>query len=105
MFLTLPYHLPAVSSLLIVDSSIYGLCLRSDGTFVYIRYRSKGVLALKGSDHKMVFQAVHELMTNESLEPWGKDEKRTNKIVFIGVDLNKEALRESFTELVTPITA
>jgi G3E family GTPase len=58
-------------------------------------YRSKGVLSIYGSDDKYVFQAVHMLFTGEAMEPWGQ-EPRVNKMVFIGKNLDREALNASF---------
>eukprot|EP00244_Chara_vulgaris_P000317 TRINITY_DN1052_c1_g2_i1.p1 TRINITY_DN1052_c1_g2~~TRINITY_DN1052_c1_g2_i1.p1 ORF type:complete len:231 (+),score=47.58 TRINITY_DN1052_c1_g2_i1:92-694(+) len=59
-------------------------------------YRMKGVLAIKGADERFVFQGVHALFEGSPDRPWGKDEKRTNKIVFIGKDLNNEELTRGF---------
>lgn len=60
-------------------------------------YRSKGILSVHGSDDKFVFQSVHMIMNLNSSsnlgmnhKPWKKDEKRINKLCFIGKNLNKE---------------
>ncbi|WP_081722101.1 CobW family GTP-binding protein [Geminisphaera colitermitum] len=58
-------------------------------------YRSKGVLNVKGSDNRLVFQGVHMLFDAKFDRPWGKD-ARTNTLVFIGKDLNREALTLGF---------
>ncbi|KAF5837802.1 CobW/HypB/UreG, nucleotide-binding domain-containing protein [Dunaliella salina] len=68
-------------------------------------FRSKGVLAIKGEDHKFVFQGVHMLMGFGSTaegrgKPWGKDEKRINRIVFIGRNLDRKQLNEEFQKCV-----
>lgn len=62
-------------------------------------YRSKGILAIVGSDEKYVFQAVHMMMNMGSSselgmkhKPWGEGEKRLNKFCFIGKNLNKEEI-------------
>jgi G3E family GTPase len=62
-------------------------------------YRSKGILAIEGSDEKYVFQAVHMMMNMGSSSelgmshaPWGESEKRINKFCFIGKNLNKEEM-------------
>jgi len=65
-------------------------------------YRSKGIIAMKDQPNKMVFQAVHELLRFEALEPWGKDEKKVSKMVFIGADLDKQKLTDDFKALVEP---
>jgi G3E family GTPase len=52
--------------------------------------RYKGVLNMKGTDRKVIFQGVHQLMGSDLGPAWGPDEKRTNKMVFIGIDLPKD---------------
>lgn len=72
--------------------------LRDKGTDLF---RSKGILAVKGSDDKFVFQGVHMLMgfasSGEGVgKPWAPGQKRTNRIVFIGRNLDREQLNSSF---------
>ena len=62
-------------------------------------YRSKGILSVRGSDEKYVFQAVHMIMNLESSsnlgmkhKPWQEEEKRINKFCFIGKNLDKEQM-------------
>ena len=43
-------------------------------------------------------QAVHALFEGGTDRPWGSDENRTNKLVFIGKKLDKEALEKGFQE-------
>ena len=52
--------------------------------------RYKGVLHMKGTDRKVIFQGVHQLMGSDLGPPWAPDEKRVNKMVFIGIDLPKD---------------
>ena len=52
--------------------------------------RYKGVLHMKGTDRKVIFQGVHQLMGSDLGPPWGPDEQRVNKMVFIGIDLPKD---------------
>lgn len=52
--------------------------------------RYKGVLNMKGSDKKVIFQGVHQLMGSDLGPAWAKGEKKTSKMVFIGLDLPKE---------------
>eukprot|EP00854_Cymbomonas_tetramitiformis_P025197 gene25197-30755_t len=69
-------------------------------------YRSKGVLSIHGQgDTKFVFQGVHEQMNfGPALSPWKPDEKRVNKLVFIGRNLDRAALEEGFKNcLYTPL--
>ena len=52
--------------------------------------RYKGVLNMKGTDRKVIFQGVHQLMGSDLGPPWGPDEVRSSKMVFIGIDLPKD---------------
>jgi G3E family GTPase len=54
--------------------------------------RYKGVLFMNGTNRRMIFQGVHMLMGADVGRPWGKDEKPSTKIVFIGRNLPKEAI-------------
>ncbi len=53
--------------------------------------RYKGILYMKGTDRKMIFQGVHMLMAAELDKPWG-EEKPESKIVFIGRKLPKKSI-------------
>lgn len=62
-------------------------------------FRSKGILAIQGSDEKHVFQGVHMLFSMDSSAAlgmahanWASDEKRINKFCFIGRNLNRDEL-------------
>ncbi len=59
-------------------------------------YRMKGVLAVKGSNKRLVFQGVHMLFDAKFDREWAKDEARTNTLVFIGKNLDRPALTEAF---------
>lgn len=59
-------------------------------------YRMKGVLAISGSTKKFVYQGVHMIFDGNFDEDWGKDEERSNKLVFIGKNLDKEGMEQSF---------
>jgi G3E family GTPase len=52
--------------------------------------RYKGVLYMKGSDRRMVFQGVHMLMGADSGRKWERGEKPSSKMVFIGRNLPKD---------------
>ena len=58
-------------------------------------YRMKGVLSIKGSDKRMVFQGVHMLFDGRFDRPWGH-ELRSNTLVLIGKNLDRTALTEAF---------
>ena len=50
-------------------------------------FRYKGVLNMQGSDRKVIFQGVHQLMGSDLGPPWGEQEPRVSKMVFIGIEL------------------
>ena len=52
--------------------------------------RYKGVLNMQGTERKVIFQGVHQLMGSDLGPQWAKDEPRTSKMVFIGIDLPKD---------------
>jgi G3E family GTPase len=58
-------------------------------------FRCKGVLAVHGSEKKLVFQGVHMVFDARFDQPWG-DAPRTNLFVFIGRNLNREELVSGF---------
>jgi G3E family GTPase len=68
-------------------------------------FRSKGVLAVHRSAERHVFQGVHMLMALDSseglgLRPWAPGERRVNRLVFIGRNLDREQLNASFQDCV-----
>ncbi|CAA7026073.1 unnamed protein product [Microthlaspi erraticum] len=70
------------------------------GALLYQRsediYRMKGILSVQDMDERFVFQGVHEIFEGSPDRLWRKDETRTNKIVFIGKNLNREELEMGF---------
>jgi G3E family GTPase len=58
-------------------------------------YRMKGVLSVKGSPKRLVFQGVHMLFDAKFDREWGAD-PRTNTLVFIGKNLERAALTGAF---------
>ncbi|GBQ42528.1 CobW family GTP-binding protein [Acidocella aminolytica] len=58
--------------------------------------RTKGILSYAGEDRRFAFQAVHMMADGDFLAPWKPDEKRVSRLVFIGRDLNRPALRRGF---------
>ncbi|GMH32676.1 hypothetical protein BSKO_00510 [Bryopsis sp. KO-2023] len=59
-------------------------------------YRMKGILNATGEPNRMILQAVHELYEIADGPAWGEGEVKFTKIVVIGKDLDKSALRNSF---------
>jgi G3E family GTPase len=60
--------------------------------------RYKGVLNMKGSDRKVIFQGVHQLMGSDLGPKWAPGEKKTSKMVFIGIDLPREILEQGLKQ-------
>ncbi|MBA4216656.1 MAG: GTP-binding protein [Roseateles sp.] len=54
--------------------------------------RYKGVLNMKGTDKKVIFQGVHQMMGSDLGPKWMPGEKKQSKMVFIGIDLPKDVL-------------
>ncbi len=52
--------------------------------------RYKGVLHLKGSDRKVIFQGVHQMMGSDLGPKWQPGEDKLSKMVFIGIDLPRD---------------
>jgi G3E family GTPase len=52
--------------------------------------RYKGVLHMKGTERKVIFQGVHQLMGSDLGPKWQDGEPRMSKMVFIGIDLPRD---------------
>lgn len=55
-------------------------------------FRMKGILSIRGEDHRFICQSVHMLFDAQWGPVWG-DKPRTNRIVFIGRDLVRDELK------------
>ncbi len=60
--------------------------------------RYKGVLYMKGSDRKVIFQGVHQLMGSDLGPKWAPGEEKLSKLVFIGIDLPKDILLQGLEQ-------
>ncbi|MDH5339378.1 MAG: GTP-binding protein [Rubrivivax sp.] len=60
--------------------------------------RYKGVLFMKGSDRKVIFQGVHQLMGSDLGPKWAAGEKKGSKLVFIGIDLPRDVLLQGLDQ-------
>ena len=76
-----PFHYGKLEEFLSGILAVYGEKL--------LRY--KGVLFMEGVDRKVVFQGVHQLMGSDIGAKW-EDETPGTKMVFIGVDLPRDAI-------------
>ncbi len=52
--------------------------------------RYKGVLHMEGTERKVIFQGVHQLMGSDLGPVWAEGEVKNSKMVFIGIDLPKD---------------
>ncbi|HEU4405682.1 MAG TPA: GTP-binding protein [Polyangiaceae bacterium] len=66
--------------------------LREQGADIF---RMKGILNLRGSPNRFVFQGVHMLFDGREGQSWGA-EARASDLVFIGRNLDREALTRGF---------
>lgn len=66
--------------------------LRERGTDLY---RSKGIIQIADQEERLVFHAVHMLMNMDSDRAWG-GETRINRLIFIGRNLDRQALTAGF---------
>ena len=62
--------------------------------------RSKGILDIKGSPDRYVFQAVHMLMEANDGKRWAAGERHESKFVLIGRNLDEDELRAGFAACV-----
>ena len=63
--------------------------------------RYKGVLNMEGTDRKVIFQGVHQLMGSDLGPLWVAGEERVSKMVFIGIDLPRDILVQGLDQCLT----
>ena len=51
-----------------------------------------------GAEEKFIFQGVHMVFEGKPAIKWKDGEVRENKMIFIGRNLNKEALEKGFND-------
>ncbi|MDO5625453.1 MAG: GTP-binding protein [Pseudomonadota bacterium] len=64
--------------------------------------RYKGVLWMQGTERKVIFQGVHQLMGSDLGPAWGEGEKRSSKMVFIGIELPRDILTQGLEQCIAP---
>jgi G3E family GTPase len=67
--------------------------LRTKGNDIF---RMKGVLNIRGSNKRLVFQGVHMLFDAKFDREWKPLEARTNTLIFIGRNLDREKIDAGF---------
>jgi G3E family GTPase len=70
-----------------------GVLLQTKGPDIY---RMKGILNMVGEPNRFVFQGVHMMFDADRDRPWADNEPRQNQLVFIGRNLDEEAIRHGF---------
>ncbi|MDO4723386.1 MAG: GTP-binding protein [Comamonadaceae bacterium] len=60
--------------------------------------RYKGVLDMAGTQRKVIFQGVHQLMGSDLGPAWAEGEPRQSKMVFIGIDLPRDILEQGLEQ-------
>ena len=60
--------------------------------------RYKGVLNMQGTERKVIFQGVHQLMGSDLGPAWAEGEAKTSKMVFIGIDLPKDIFMQGLEQ-------
>ena len=63
--------------------------------------RYKGVLWMKGTERKVIFQGVHQLMGSDLGPAWKDGETRESRMVFIGIDLPRDILTQGLEQCLT----
>lgn len=58
--------------------------------------RLKGIIAFDQDDERYVVQGVHMILEGNHQRAWKDDEKRESRLVFIGRNLNREKIEQSF---------
>jgi G3E family GTPase len=61
--------------------------------------RYKGILSIKDEPRRLLFQGVQRLYNADWDREWLPDEQRRSTLVFIGVDLPEDTIRQRFAEL------
>ncbi|MBD2813465.1 GTPase [Xenorhabdus sp. Flor] len=61
--------------------------------------RYKGILAIQGEPRRLLFQGVQRLYSADWDREWRDDEQRHSVLVFIGMDLPEQKIREKFAQL------
>ena len=58
--------------------------------------RCKGIVSFPDEPKRFVFQGVHMILDGDLQQDWRPDEDRSSRVVFIGRDLDADAIKEGF---------
>lgn len=94
------------------DESVYSVAITEEGTvdsdklnrwlYQLVQaqgpdiFRMKGILDVDNAQRRFVFQGVHMTLDGRPGKPWQPGESRRSELVFIGRNLDEEALRAGF---------
>ena len=53
---------------------------------------------MEGTERKVIFQGVHQLMGSDLGPAWAENETKTSKMVFIGIDLPKDIFMQGLEQ-------
>ncbi|MBF2056588.1 MAG: GTP-binding protein [Cyanobacterium sp. T60_A2020_053] len=70
-----------------------GKVLRTQGVDIF---RMKGIINVQDAQNRVVFQGVHMLFDGKADRPWRQGEVRRSELVFIGRNLDEQALKQGF---------
>ena len=65
-------------------------------------YRSKGIMAVAGARQRFIFHGVHMFLETAWGTPWADGEARRSRAVFIGRDLDRDALKHGLAGCAAP---
>ncbi|MBE9028362.1 GTP-binding protein [filamentous cyanobacterium LEGE 11480] len=103
------------------DASVYSIAITEPGTLDSTKlnrwlnqliqargpdiFRMKGILDVDHAARRFVCQGVHMTLDGRPGKPWQPGETRCNELVFIGRNLDGEALRTEFKSCLAPVYA
>jgi G3E family GTPase len=67
--------------------------------------RAKGIIDVRDEPRRLVFQSVHMVLEGDLQQPWKPSEPRYSRLVFIGRNLDKDALRAGFESCISDRSA
>ncbi|CAD5112271.1 DgyrCDS1500 [Dimorphilus gyrociliatus] len=72
----------------------------SSGNIIEI-YRMKGVFSVRGDGKRHIVQAVHEIFDRSRTSDWEEGEEKINRIIFIGRNIDRTILKNSFLSCIS----